>query len=230
MRQFQYWSGVALAAIRSPSDRRCLICGYAGRFGSAGIPVRIGAVCPVCRSGERHRFLYAVIEQLDLLENVERVVHFAPERCVGDRIQKRVPEYISGDIVPGRGGKVLDIENIDLPDACADLVLALHILEHVDDRRALIELRRILSPRGLLIVAVPIVESWPKTYENPAITAGVDRELHFGASDHVRLYGRDFRDRLAEAGFVFEERIAGGEDSARFGFVRGDTLFLCRRS
>jgi SAM-dependent methyltransferase len=228
--QLKYWGSVANAVIRSGGTRTCIVCGYVGLFGTAGMPVRVGAVCPVCRSGERHRLLYQTIEERKLLENVTRVVHFAPERCVGDIIRKRVPEYISADIVPGRGGQVLNIEKINLPDASADLVLALHILEHVNDRMALSELHRILSPEGVLITAVPIIEAWPVTYENPSLTSERDRELHFGASDHARWYGHDFRERLTEAGFTFEECVAGGMESVKFGFVRGDTIFLCRKA
>lgn len=228
--QLRYWISVFQTTAHAGGEKRCVICGYTGKFGTAGMPVRPGAVCPVCRSGERHRLLYNTIEQRNLLDNVKCVVHFAPERCVGEIIRKRVPEYISADIVPGRGGRVLNIEKIDLPDSSAELVLALHILEHVDDRKSLAEIHRILTPDGVLITAVPIIEAWSRTYENPAIKTEADRERHFGASDHVRFYGRDFRDRLVAAGFTYEECMAGGDDSVKFGYVRGDCIFLCRKA
>jgi len=90
---------------------------------------------------------------------------------------------------------------IDLPDECVDLVLCLHVLEHVDDdRRAMAEVHRILRPSGHFIVMVPIEEGWEVTYENPKVVSPRQRLLHFGQEDHVRFYGRDIRNRLTAAG------------------------------
>ncbi len=192
------------------------------------MPVRLGAVCPHCRSGERHRLFALAIERRHLFEDVGCVVHFAPENCLRTMISRNVKNYITADMVPGRGSRVLNIEKIDLPDHFADVAIALHVLEHVDDRAALRELRRILVPGGLLITGVPIVEAWAKTYEDPAIVSEGDRALHFGAADHVRFYGRDFRDRLKEAGFSVEVFIGDGAEVVKYGLVRGDCIFLCR--
>jgi SAM-dependent methyltransferase len=51
----------------------------------------------------------------------------------------------------------IDICNINLPDHSFDLVLCLHVLEHVpDDRKAMAELRRILRPSGMAVIMVPL--------------------------------------------------------------------------
>jgi predicted SAM-dependent methyltransferase len=84
-------------------------------------------------------------------------------------------------------------------------VICNHVLEHVDDRKALTEIMRILAPGGMLVASVPIIEGWDTTYEDVAIKDPEDRALHFGQSDHVRWYGRDFRDRLKAAGFEISE-------------------------
>jgi len=52
------------------------------------------------------------------------------------------------------------------------------------------------------------VPLWPSekhtTYENSAITDELDRIIHFGQFDHLRIYGLDVADRLTEAGFSVE--------------------------
>jgi SAM-dependent methyltransferase len=121
---------------------------------------------------------------------------------------------------------VLNLEAIDLPDASVGVVIASHVLEHVDDRKALGEIHRILVPGGRLVAMVPIIEGWDKTYENPAITTPSDRVAHFGQFDHVRFYGSDFRDRVTEAGFALTERTAGGAESAQYRVGRGSKVFL----
>jgi SAM-dependent methyltransferase len=122
------------------------------------------------------------------------------------------------------------MEEIELPEDSFDCVICNHVLEHVDDRKATREIHRILSENGLLIASVPIIEGWETTYENPAISSAAERTLHFGQFDHVRFYGRDFRDRVCEAGFVLEEEFtAGGEDSVKHGLIRGEKIFIFRK-
>ena len=62
-----------------------------------------------------------------------------------------------------------------------------------------------------------------------AVVTPEDRHRVFGQSDHVRLYGRDYLDRLAAAGFaVRAERYVETCDSssvARFGLLRDDDAF-----
>lgn len=228
LRQLQYWGSALVAIAKGAGTRECPICGYSGSFGAAGMPMRLGAVCPRCRSGERHRLLCLAIERHQLLTNVRSLLHFAPENCITKTIAKYVADYRTGDLVPGRGQMVLNIEKLDFPDESVDAIIALHVLEHVDDRAALREIRRILVPGGMFITAVPIVEAWATTYEDPAVVSKRDRTRHFGADDHRRWYGRDFRERLKEAGFTVEEFVGDGSDTVKYGLVRGDTIFICR--
>ena len=73
------------------------------------------------------------------------------------------------------------------------------MLEHVpDDGAAMREIARVLSPRGLALLEVPIRMGVP-TEEDP--TAPPEERLRrFGQVDHVRWYGDDFDDRLCAAG------------------------------
>ncbi len=53
---------------------------------------------------------------------------------------------------------------------------------------------------GWGLIQVPM--SGDTTREDPSITDPAQRELLYGQDDHVRMYGRDFIDRLADAGFA----------------------------
>lgn len=52
-----------------------------------------------------------------------------------------------------------------------DAVFCSHVLEHVNDAKALQEIHRILKPGGRLIAMVPTCEGRDKTYENPEIVS-----------------------------------------------------------
>lgn len=157
-------------------------------------------------------------------------VHFAPEPAIKALLEPRASEYRTADIsMPGCDLR-LNIEAIDLPDESVDTFVASHVLEHVDDRKALTEFVRCLRPGGRAILMVPIVEGWAEGYENPLISTDAGRLLHFGQIDHVRYYGRDFRDRVRAAGFELSEFQASGEDCVRFGLSRGETVFFARKA
>jgi predicted SAM-dependent methyltransferase len=113
-----------------------------------------------------------------------------------------------------------------LPDASVDIIIANHVLEHVDDGRALAEIFRVLRSCGELVCMVPLVEGWCETYENPAITSPTDRERHFGRYDHVRYYGSDFRQRVRAAGFALREITATPDDVIDHRLTRGEKVFV----
>lgn len=204
----------------------CPLCGEDHRFIPSGMPPRPNAACPSCDSLERHRLLCLYLERFPELISGKAILHFAPEAAIGRFISDRQPaKYLTADLAPGRAEIVLSIENITLQDRF-DTIVVSHILEHVNDRIALRELFKILKPGGLVIVMVPIVEGWASTYENSDITTQGDRLRHFGQGDHVRLYGRDLRDRIRKAGFDLHEFTASPADCLSMGLTPGETIFL----
>ena len=160
------------------------------------------AICPRCGSLERHRFLSLLLGALAPdLRDLDTVVEIAPSRQstpLLDRLGAR--RRISLDL--GHDKRAVDalasLTALPLRDASVDLLVCYHVLEHVpDDCSAMREIARVLSPRGLALIEVPIKGG--ATEEDPSATPD-ERVRRFGQSDHVRWYGDDFDDRLLAAG------------------------------
>ncbi|HWA49365.1 MAG TPA: class I SAM-dependent methyltransferase [Dongiaceae bacterium] len=210
--------------------RICNICGYEGLFKAHGFPPRYDARCPNCKSLERqrHQALWIADNAAEL--RGRRILHFSPEVLLSKLYRGMASTYASANIVPGLADLTLNIERIDQPDASWDVVVANHVLEHVDDRKALAEIRRVLAPGGLAILSFPIAAGFAQTYENPAITSKAGRALHFGQWDHIRYYGADAADRIAAAGFNVTVFGASEPFVHRHGIGHGARLFLARKS
>jgi SAM-dependent methyltransferase len=208
--------------------RECPICSCYGYFTAYGDPPRWDARCPKCGSFERHRLLALALGEAPGLVS-GRTIHFAPERGIACVVRPLASEYQSADTMMEGCDLRLNIEQIDLPDESVDTFIASHILEHVDDRKALSELRRCLRPGGRAIIMVPIVEAWRSSHEDKGVTDAKGRLLHFGQSDHIRYYGSDLRDRIRDAGFILSEFVACPDDVARYGLMRGETVFVAQR-
>ena len=212
--------------LSKPERHECNLCGHSGRFLPFGSPPRRGAACAKCDSKERHRLVALWVDANAEAVNGARILHFAPERFLESLFRSRAGQYRSADLFPGAAEIVLNIESIDLPDESVDLVVCAHVLEHVNDGKALREIHRILSPGGRALLLFPIVEGWDHTYENPAHTSTADRIRYFGQADHVRMFGRDVRDRIADAGFTLTEFTAEEPNVARYGLLRGEKIFI----
>lgn len=203
----------------------CNLCGYSGKFLPFGNPPRGGAVCAKCFSKERHRLMALWVSAHPDAVDGARVLHFAPEEVLAKLFRSRSSAYQSADLEPGAADIVINIEAIDLPDASVDLVVCSHVLEHVDDTKALREIHRILRPGGHALLMFPIVEGWDRTYEDPTHTSKADRVRYFGQDDHVRMFGRDVRDRIKAAGFELAEFTAEEPSVSRHGLLRGEKVF-----
>ena len=209
--------------------RTCSVCGYMGRFRSAGRPRRIDARCPRCGSAERYRLLALWLDRHGGALRTARILHFAPEKGLAQLLKARVGSYQSADVTPGKADLVRNIEAIAESDASFDCVVCSHVLEHVDDRKALQEVHRVLKPGGVALIMLPVIEGWSTTYENKAAVTPEDRMRHFGQSDHVRYYGADVRDRIRASGFRLEEFTAEGEDVLTYGLSRGEKVFIATK-
>jgi SAM-dependent methyltransferase len=209
--------------------RTCPICGYHGKFHAFGVPLVLDVMCARCDSLDRHRLFVLMDDRHQILSGVKSMLHFAPEDILRKKFSRRFPEYRAVDLVRVDVDYQCNIEDTQLPTASVDAVFASHILEHVDDRKAVAELFRILKPGGRLIAMVPIIEAWAETYENRAIASESDRDLHFGQYDHVRFYGRDFPQRLEAAGFAVSVYMATPLDCVTYGLQRGEKVFVATK-
>lgn len=196
--------------------RWCPVCEREAPDGFLPLRQRRQAICPHCGSRERHRLLWLFLtRETDLLERPARLLHVAPDQGIGGRLAAAGNiDYVSGDLEPGRALEVLDVTAIDHPDASFDVVLCNHVLEHVpDDRAALRELRRVTRPDGWALIQVPMLRE--RTDEDPSVTDPQERLRRFMQADHVRVYGRDFLDRLREAGWAPETHVLRDRFSQR---------------
>lgn len=193
-----------------------------------GHPPRYGSVCPLCGSMERHRLLILADQTEDFFSGKE-VLHFAPEAVIYQIIRTRAEKYVTADFQPGITDSVMNIESIQQPDESWDTIICSHVLEHVNDQLAISELYRILRKGAILLAMAPLIEGWEKTYENASITRSHEKQSHFGQRDHVRYYGRDFRDRLKHVGFSIREYTAYGSDVVKYGLLRGEKVFVCTK-
>ena len=213
--------------LRSRRKLACPLCNTKSYFSIFGFPPRINAQCETCGSLERHRLLKLYLDRNSGRLQGKKLLHFAPEPALRRVLSSLAEEYIPSAFAPTGNDLLLDIERIDLPDSAVDAVVCSHVLEHVDDRKALHELFRVTRARGVVYLMFPIIEGWEATYEDVQITAPMDRLAHFGQEDHVRMYGRDVRRRITDAGFSISEFTAGEPDVHRYGLARGEKVFIC---
>lgn len=210
--------------------RECSLCGYRGKFLGYGYPYVCDIYCPKCGSLERHRLLKLANHDQQFFAGKD-VLHFAPEIAIRKLVLDENPKsYVTADLFAPNVDRKENIEALTIEDRSFDVVICLHVLEHVDDRAAIAELYRIVRPGGLLIAMFPIVEGWEETYEDASKSSANERLLYFGQHDHARFFGRDARMRLAASGFVIEEYTATEPNVSRYGLTRGEKVFICRRS
>ncbi len=217
-------------AARGLHPRTCPVCDYHGMFTAFGQPPRFDARCPSCNALERHRLFHLFCQRRDPFGPTDRVLHFAPDKLVTDHVQPRVALYETSDLAEGRRvTHRVNIEATGLPDAGYTRIICSHVLEHVDDAKALSEMYRMLAPGGIAFFATPVIEGWAHTYEDASVDGPKQRLVHFGQTDHVRIYGRDLRIRIRAAGFTLGEFTAVEPDVLTYGLMRGETLFIATK-
>lgn len=92
-------------------------------------------------------------------------------------------------------------------------------------------MRRVLHADGWAVLDAPVDRRRASKYEDPTITTPAGRRRAFHQWDHVRLYGRDYVDRLTAGGFTVQPgRFSpSAEESLRWGLRPDeDVLYYCR--
>jgi len=169
---------------------------------------RDNVLSPSTLSLERHRLLWLYLKnETDFFTTPNKVLHFAPEQAFYKKFKNlKQLEYTTTDLNSPLADVKADICALPFKDNSFDIILCNHVLEHIrDDRKAISELYRVLKPSGWGIFQIPQDLNREVTYEDDSITDKKERAKIFGQYDHVRIYGRDYFERLKEAGFKVNE-------------------------
>ncbi|NQX86374.1 MAG: class I SAM-dependent methyltransferase [Flavobacteriaceae bacterium] len=169
---------------------------------------RHNVLSPSTLSLERHRLLWLYLKnETDFFSSPKKVLHFAPEQAFYKRFRKMSHlDYVTTDLESPLADVKADICNLPFENASFDIILCNHVLEHIpDDTKAMQELYRILKPGGFGVFQIPQDLNRKTTFEDNSITDPKERAKLFGQYDHVRVYGRDYFDKLRSIGFTVEE-------------------------
>lgn len=185
--------------------RICPCCnGHYRKFLHYGVKPRPNAQCPRCGLLERHRLTWLYLKnKTNLFSDTLRLLHFAPEYAFQRSFASLSNlDYISADLASRLAMVKVDIMDIPFRDDSFNVILCSHVLEHVtDDQKAMRELFRILMPGGWAIIQSPVDRERNETFEDATVISSQDRLRLFGQNNHLRVYGRDYKDRLEKAGF-----------------------------
>lgn len=250
------WRRVLCFCARIPTgNHECVICKKSFlrflpyRDGSQGVPTLMKVLegvgsdvdnfsCPWCFSHDRERHLFLYMKEAGLFSFVKakRVLHFAPEPHISRLVEETEPELlIKCDLYPWARDMVkVDLLSLPYSDGYFDLLIANHVLEHVeDDRRALSEIVRVLKPGGYAILQTPYSAALEHTWEDSGISSREARLEAYGQEDHVRLFGRDIFERFAHQGLEskvkLHEELLKNYSPRRFGLNSREPFFLFRK-
>ncbi|GGD87793.1 class I SAM-dependent methyltransferase [Planktosalinus lacus] len=197
---------------------------------------RENVLAPGTLSLERHRLLWLYLknETTFFTKNL-KVLHFAPEQAFYKRFRElKNLDYTTTDLNSPLADVKADICNLPFNDDSFDFILCNHVLEHIpDDTKAMHELYRILKLGGTGIFQIPQDLSRETTFEDNSITDPKERTKIFGQYDHVRVYGRDYFDKLRSVGFHVDEvdytKQFSIEEMERFRLSESEIIPVCRK-
>lgn len=162
---------------------------------------RQDVICDCCRSAPRQRIIAKWAEQNVELLKSSKILYFAPELSMMLWFKKHGIKVTTADLFDKRTDLKLDLTKIDLPDGSEDIIFCNHVLEHVSDYKvALSELHRVLKAGGRLIISFPVNYEFDVVHEEKTGSAE-ERIRLFGQDDHLRVFGKDSRKILEDAGF-----------------------------
>ena len=213
----------------------CPICNSKfSKFFPYGRDARDNALCTSCLSLERHRLLYLYLfEKSSEFHKKINLLHIAPEECFINLFKENDNiTYTTADLESPLAKVKMDIHKMPFEDNIYDFILCNHVLEHVkDDLMALSEIKRVLKKGGKGIVQVPFYKPIPEfTLEDKSITSKKDREKYYGQSDHVRKYGKDYKQRIESTGLKVEIKYASDflskSEINLFSIIKSEEIYI----
>lgn len=197
---------------------------------------RENVLSPSTLSLERHRLLWLYLKnETEFFNAPLKLLHFAPEQAFYNRFKKLDNlDYTTTDLNSPLADVKADICNLPFSDNSFDVILCNHVLEHIpDDTKAMQELYRVLKPGGWGIFQIPQDLKREKTFEDDTITDKKERARIFGQYDHVRIYGRDYFNKLRSIGFTVEEvdytSKLTKEEVEKYRLAKGEIIPLVRK-
>jgi len=195
---------------------------------------RENVLSPSTLSLERHRLLWLYLKnETDFFSKKLKVLHFAPEQAFFKRFKKlKNLDYTTTDLNSPLADVEADICDLPFKENEFDFILCNHVLEHIpDDTKAMQELYRILKPGGTAILQIPQDLNRETTFEDDSITDRKERERIFGQYDHVRIYGRDYFEKLRSIGFKVEEvdytDQLSPDEIDKYRLAKGEVIPVC---
>ncbi len=192
---------------------------------------RNNVLSPSTLSLERHRLLWLFLQnETDFFTAKKRVLHFAPEQCFLKRFKNlKNIDYTTTDLESPIADVKADICNLPFEDNSYDIILCNHVLEHIpEDTKAMQELYRVMKPGGYGVFQIPQDLTRDITFEDDSITDKKERAAIFGQYDHVRIYGRDYFNKLRSIGFKVEEidytATLSDTDIERYCLAKGEII------
>ena len=126
-----------------------------------------------------------------------------------------IDPFLDSDVVYENGVRVLKAELSDL-DRRFDLILANHSLEHVPDpRRALRDMRRLLTPGRYAVVRIPVVAFAWRAYGVNWVQLDAPRHLFLFPRTLSRLWPRRKASRWTRSPTTRRPSSSGGASSTR---------------
>lgn len=217
---------------KDPIDRK----GFRKFLPYGYVTQRENILSPSTLSLERHRLLWLWLErETDFFSKPSKVLHFAPEQAFYKRFRNlKHLDYTTTDLNSPLADVKADICKLPFGENQYDIIFCNHVLEHIpDDTKAMQELYRVLKPGGMAILQIPQELERATTFEDDTITDPVERAKIFGQYDHVRVYGRDYFDKLRSIGFTVDEvdytTVLSPEEVDLYRLAQGEILPVCRK-
>lgn len=214
--------------IDGKSFRKFLPYGYGNQ--------RENVLSPSTLSLERHRLLWLYLKnETDFFTAPKKMLHFAPEQAFYQQFrQQKNLDYTTTDLSSPLADVKADICNLPFYDNEFDVIFCNHVLEHIpDDTKAMQELFRVLKPGGWAVLQIPQDLSRETTFEDDSITDRKERAKIFGQYDHVRIYGRDYFDKLRNIGFEVQAidytKTLSDSDIKHYCLTKGEIIPVVRK-
>tara|TARA_B100000900_G_scaffold373644_1_gene354335 strand:- start:3324 stop:4091 length:768 start_codon:yes stop_codon:yes gene_type:complete len=197
---------------------------------------RENAIAPDSLSLERHRLMWLFLKnKTNFFTDNLKFLHIAPEYCF-IKIFKGMKnlDYLTADLISPWADVKMDVHDIPFEENTFDVVICNHVLEHVDDAdKVMKEFYRVMKSGGWGIFQVPIDYNNSVTIEDRSVTDPRERERLYWQSDHLRLFGRDYGDKLTAAGFkVTESNFINEIDPKlveRYALDKNEIVYYCQK-